>query len=94
MDITGWVQIADGCHFNGAGNAFYTNTNRGNAASGNWYNSGNCRAQFQASRNWSGSTSNSGSHSHTVTLNKSAIYGKSETVQPNALKLRVKCRAK
>ena len=54
---------------------------------------------FQASRSWTGSTSSNGSHSHTLTSNISlskdnSIYGNSSTVQPNALKIRVKCKAK
>ena len=57
---------------------------------GEWYQILN----FKASRAWTGATSNNGAHTHTVTLNKSSIYGNSETVQPASLKVRVKARAK
>ena len=53
---------------------------------------------FNASRSWAGSTSSNGSHTHeivtTTTLTKSSIYGNNETVQPAALKFRVKTRYK
>ena len=60
-------------------------------------NSGNQPSllNFTASRNWTGSTSSNGNHAHTLTVTKDAsIYGNSTTVQPNALKIRVKTKAK
>ena len=54
------------------------------------------RFSFDASRNWTGSTSSSGNHKHTITstLTKSSIYGNNETVQPPSIGLKVKTRYK
>ena len=49
------------------------------------------RLGFAASRSWTGATSSKGSHSHTLS---NSVIRKSDTVQPNALKLRVKTRYK
>lgn len=50
---------------------------------------------FDASRNWTGSTSSSGTHKHTVSITSSStIYGASETVQPAAIIINyfIKCQ--
>ena len=48
---------------------------------------------FTASKNWTGATSGSGQHTHTITLDN-ALLNKSSTVQPPSIKIRVKTRFK
>ena len=47
--------------------------------------------QFFASRRWTGETSSNGNHAHTLSNN---VLGKSTTVQPPSMKVRVKTRYK
>lgn len=55
-----------------------------------------CGIGFNAANNWTGSTSSTGAHTHTINtaLTKSSIYGNNETVQPPSVGLRVKTRYK
>ncbi|MBR6099069.1 hypothetical protein IKP85_04915 [bacterium] len=67
--------------------AFYRkntdNSHRGNGDSDN----DNCDIYFDASRNWTGSTSSNGSHTHTVNVRDSyGVVGRSNTVQPQTVR--------
>ena len=92
MNITGQFdesdrgQSASGAFYVGAKNATARGDNNGSA--GHW-------CMFDASRSWSGATSSNGAHTHTLTTSSVtdfSVFGKSDTVQPNALKCRVKTR--
>lgn len=76
MDITGWV---DYHVWNGsAGGAFYINGGNKKAGTGNDNGSPGSNSSFQASRNWTGSTSNANYTSTTATTS---------TVQPQTIKV-------
>lgn len=102
MDITGTIQGRpnhDGTNTGGlysASGAFSFGKNTGDKISslttGNMstskYNAD--KVTLKASNSWSGSTSENGAHTHTVTTNSNSsvndIYGKSSTVQPQTIK--------
>ena len=106
MDITGHTgynagNTPDSPSISGA---FYMSGNLVTVTGSNYAKHKN--VQFAASRNWTGKTSSNGSHSHTITSTTttstsitnnssvSSIYGKTDTVRPAALGIRVKTRAK
>ena len=69
--------------------AFYKS---GNAWQSKFDGSGNGNnILFAASRTWSGATSSNGNHTHTLSND---VLGKSTTVQPPSIKVRVKTRYK
>ena len=68
--------------------AFYTKRS-GREAGGKGYTS--VDFYFAASRSWTGETSSNGNHAHTLSNN---VLGKSNTVQPPSMKVRVKTRYK
>ena len=85
MNITGSVSIGYGTKGSTYDGAFYQLTSKCNMQT-NAVTNGSYRSGFNASRSWSGATSNNSSIS--------SIYGNSSTVQPPSIKVRVKCRAK
>ena len=98
MEISGNFSISGiDTYVSNYANGAFSNSFQNGPANGHSNNVGGGynTVNFTASRNWTGSTSSDGSHSHTLTVTKNAsIYGNSSTVQPNALKIRVKCKAK
>ena len=95
MNITGTAWNGYRCFLTGANGAIY-----GTGSSRDWGGQGSVQGSngfaFDASRNWTGSTSSNGSHTHTIstTLTKDSVYGKTNHVQPASVGLRVKTRFK
>lgn len=94
MDITGsFTSTGDGAALwqpaNYAG-AFYASGSDAPISTAAKGRSGKKTINFNASRNWTGSTSSNGNHTHTfITSNNTAVnnlYGKSNTVQPQTIK--------
>lgn len=66
---------------------YYDTSNVPNTRHGIQGDNNNSYLYFDASRNWSGATSESGAHTHTVSVKDSnGIVGKSNTVQPQTVK--------
>jgi microcystin-dependent protein len=73
--------------------AFYRDGNQdGNTQTGG---STDSKCVFDASRSWTGATSSNGAHTHTMTTGNAsdAIYGKSTTVQPKNVSLKLILKA-
>lgn len=95
MDITGRIFIngngstSSGLYISDSIGALYT-SNKSGSGTGYTTARNSSAAQyinFQASRNWTGSTSTNGNHSHTVDISSTIgnpIYGKNISVQPPA----------
>lgn len=88
MNITGTVAIPlwEKRELSGA---FYIKQDRTTHDYGS--NMGGYTAGFDASRTWTGRTTANGNHTHVLTCN---LLGKSSTVQPPAICIRVKTRYK
>lgn len=88
----------DGNYMGSADGAFYTNARgSGNAShkasSVTKLSDGHDGIGFRASRNWTGSTSSSGAHTHAVTISDGyGILGAATTVRPPAVKVRIYTR--
>lgn len=86
MNIKGDLNYAYGGTFREATGAFKVSTNNtsGGGSSG-WVPYG---ISFDASRNWTGSTSSNGAHTHTITSSNS-LYGAANTIQTAGVKHKV-----
>lgn len=88
MNITGTVNIGYGTSGGAISGAFYNTTTTCNEQQG--MSSASKRVGFRASDSWTGSTSENGAHTHTITTGNNSsvnsIYGKSSTVQPQTIK--------
>lgn len=80
MNITGSVALL-GIEVKGTSGAFYNNGG-GEWRGDNIHINCNNNVGFDASRNWSGSTSSTGSHSHTVTINNTGEGSAMSLMQP------------
>ena len=77
-----------------ASGAFATkarNNNAVHAMSGGATGSTTDGISFKASRSWTGATTSSGSHTHTIT-SSSSLYGTTNTIKTNGIKVRVYTR--
>lgn len=95
MNITGTGMRVSGEIFNnkGCSGAIYasgSNTGGGgeNGDRGFGYSGG---FNFDASRNWTGATSSNGAHTHTIT-SSSSLYGATNTIKTDSIKVRVYTR--
>lgn len=83
--IASW---AVGSSSTASGAAYISGTRKGEAGGGSGTDN-NCK--FEASQNWTGATSSDGSHSHTYITSENTevnnIYGNSDTVQPQTIKM-------
>ena len=94
MEITGRIpgeRTAESGWWNRLQGAFYRkNSDNSHAGNGSADND-NCDVYFEASRSWTGSTSETGNHNHTVNVTNTIgnqVYGRSTIVQPpSSLKL-------
>lgn len=80
MNITGSL-LSQGSHVQGTNGAFYE-TGANGWRGDNIHTMSNAGIGFDASRNWSGSTSSTGSHSHTVTINSTGGGSAMSLMQP------------
>lgn len=97
MNITGWADFTDVTGdptiIQSTSGVFYREgaweggSGHIAATSGRFYQ----RLQFNASRNWTGSTSSNGAHTHTITSSNSLV-GSTSTVQVAGIKVRVYTR--
>lgn len=90
MEITGRIpgeRTAESGWWNRLQGAFYRK-NSDNSHAGNGSTDGdNCDVYFEASRSWTGSTSETGNHNHTVNVTNTIgnqVYGRATIVQPPA----------
>ena len=98
MEISGWFNL-NKQEFQDTPSGAFTLTGpgptRAYAANGAGRSGNFGQMTFTASRSWKGATSSNGAHTHDLTITKNTgIYGQSDTVQPAALKIRVKTKAK
>ena len=95
MNITGHIaglasqdKTAD-INANGAFSAYVSGGSGGyGTEKNNWYDA----IEFDAKSSWTGSTSSAGAHTHTITIGGNSLIGKSTTVQPAAVTVRVYTR--